>query len=207
MRQKRIKGVNETMLASHGVITEIEILTLPNKEIELEIGSGKGAFITSLALAHPLKHFIAIEKNKYVCYRLLEKKEAHNIDNLTIILGDASHLKTYLGDVLVDKIYLNFSDPWPKKKHHKRRLTSTSFIQIYLAILKDEGYLQCRTDHHDFFIYSIELLTSSFEIVDINWNLPPSDYMTEYEEKKRKEGPIYQIIGRKKTCYLNIMKI
>lgn len=197
MRPKRIKGVNETLLSTHGVITEIDSLILPQNELELEIGSGKGDFITTLANDNKDKHFIAIERNKYVCYRLLEKKEMLALENITIILGDAADIKTYLNGRVVNKIYLNFSDPWPKKRHHKRRLTAVSFLSLYLDILAEKGTLQFRTDHEAFFNDSIETITQHFDIFNINRDLPESAYMTEYEVKKRKLGPIFQLKGRK----------
>lgn len=206
MRQKRIKGVNKELLQSRGVVTEIKPLVLPDIMLDIEIGSGKGEFITSLAKDHQDIHYIALEKNQDVCYRILEKKEALELQNLTIILGDAIHLKTYLEHHLVSRLYLNFSDPWPKKKHHKRRLTEKAFIPIYLDILKDDGILQFRTDHESFFNDSIISLETAFDIIDIDRNLPVSDYMTEYEQKKRVCGPIYQLKGRKKTCYQNTIK-
>ena len=198
MRQKRVKGVDENLLSLHGVITDIKTITLPNMPIEIEIGSGKGEFITSLAKDHPDVHYIALEKNLSVCYRILEKKELLKINNLTIILGDAAQLLTYLGHTKVRKIYLNFSDPWPKKRHHKRRLTAETFIPLYLQILTPEGILQLRTDHQGLFDDSIDSLSKSFDIIEINRDLKPSNYMTEYEIKKRLLGPIYQLSGRKK---------
>ncbi len=198
MRQKRIKGVDETLLSSRGVIVDVIKLTLPDTTIAIEIGSGKGDFITNLAKDYPHTHFIALEKNKYVCYRILEKKESMDLNNLTIVLGDAIDLETYLGEKQVDQIYLNFSDPWPKKRHHKRRLTANTFTPLYLKILDDQGTLQFRTDHEVFFDDSISYLEKTFELYDINRDLPVSLYMTEYEVKKRKIGPIYQLKGKKR---------
>src|SRR5690554_1711245 len=136
MRQKRIKYVTMELLEKHGVITKVEALNIPkNKKINLEIGSGKGQFITKLALDYPHEIFIAMEVNKYVIYRVLEKKLELKLDNLIIVLADAKYLETYFQDVLIDGLYLNFSDPWPKAKHHKRRLTYPSFLKLYLKIL------------------------------------------------------------------------
>lgn len=198
MRQKTIKGVDEDLLQSRGVITDVYPLDLPNTSIHLEIGSGKGAFITQLAIDHPHEFFIALEKNKYVCYRILEKKEALHINNLAIILGDASDLLTYIGDRKINYIYLNFSDPWPKKKHHKRRLTASSFLNLYIKMMTKDSILQFRTDHQTFFEDSVETISKQFDIYDMDCNLPESLYMTEYETKKRKNGPIYQLKGRVK---------
>ena len=196
MRQKRIKQATRELLSTHGVIIDFSKIDVNDKKVSLEIGSGKGKFITDLAKDHPHELFIAMEININVCYRILEKKLEDNIDNIIIILGDASNLLSYFNPNSIDRIYLNFSDPWPKKKHHKRRLTATTFLKDYVVILKDQGFLQFRTDHHDLFHDSIETIHGFFDILDVNTHLEPSLYMTEYELKKRQEGPIYQIIGK-----------
>ena len=199
MRQKRIKYVTLELLKEHGVITEVTDLNIPaNKNIYLEIGSGKGQFITSLAQDHPNDFFIAMEVNMYVIYRILEKKLELGLDNLMIVLGDAKHLETYFSNTKVDHLYLNFSDPWPKAKHHKRRLTYPSFLRLYLNILKKDAYLQFRTDHLNLFIDSLDYMETYFDITDVTYDLEPSAYMTEYEEKKRVLGPIYQLKGKVK---------
>jgi len=199
MRQKRIKYVTLDLLKEHGVITEVIHLDIPkDKKIFLEIGSGKGQFITSLAQDHPNDFFIAMEVNMYVIYRILEKKLELGLDNLMIVLGDAKHLETYFSNTKVDHLYLNFSDPWPKTKHHKRRLTYPSFLRLYLNILKKDAYLQFRTDHLNLFIDSLDYMETYFDITDVTYDLEPSAYMTEYEEKKRVLGPIYQLKGKVK---------
>lgn len=199
MRQKNLKYVSDELLNAHGVITNLQMIETPDLPTFVEIGSGKGQFITRLAKDFPKHHYIAIEVNRNVCYRILEKKDALNLENLTIIQGDAENLLAYLSPKTVDGIYLNFSDPWPKKKHHKRRLTAKRFLELYQTILKPEGTLQFRTDHKDFFLESMDNLDQSFECLSFDMDLSPSDYMTEYEEKKRSVGPIYQWIGRMKT--------
>jgi tRNA (guanine-N7-)-methyltransferase len=196
MRQKRIKQATKELLASEGVIVDIEKIKCDKNRVSLEIGSGKGKFITSLAMDHPDELFIAMEVNINVCYRILEKRNELNLKNLIIILGDASHLAEYFDEQAIDIIYLNFSDPWPKKKHHKRRLTAPSFLNDYTKILKNEGLLQFRTDHIDLFNDSIETIHGYFEILSVDRNVSESRYMTEYEVKKRQEGPIFQLIGK-----------
>lgn len=199
MRQKRLKYVTKELLEEHGVITEVKHLEIPkDKHVYLEIGSGKGQFITSLAKNHPDDFFIAMEVNMYVIYRILEKKLDMKLDNLMIVLGDAKELETYFANDKIDLLYLNFSDPWPKSKHHKRRLTYPSFLRLYLKILKKDAFLQFRTDHLNLFIDSLDYMENYFDITDVTYDLEPSDYMTEYEEKKRKLGPIYQLKGKVK---------
>lgn len=199
MRQKRLKYVTKELLEEHGVITEVKHLEIPkDKHVYLEIGSGKGQFITSLAKNHPDDFFIAMEVNMYVIYRILEKKLDMKLDNLMIVLGDAKELETYFAHDKINLLYLNFSDPWPKSKHHKRRLTYPSFLRLYLKILKKDAFLQFRTDHLNLFIDSLDYMEDYFDITDVTYDLEPSDYMTEYEEKKRKLGPIYQLKGKVK---------
>lgn len=199
MRQKRLKYVNLELLEKHGVITSVAPLDLPkDKSIYLEIGCGKGQFIASMAKANPDDLFIAMEVNIFVIYRVLEKKMEMRLDNLIIVLADAKYIETYIKDIQLDGIYLNFSDPWPKVRHHKRRLTYPSFLIMYKKFLKQGAKLQFRTDHKDLFDDSIDYIKNHFEILDITYNLGESSHMTEYEIKKRPLGPIYQLIGESK---------
>lgn len=199
MRQKKLSFVTIDLLKSKGVITDIEKLNIDKrKKVHLEVGSGKGQFITSLAKDHPNEFFIAFELNMSVLYRIVEKRDELGLSNLSIILGNANDLLSYFDEKVIDHIYLNFSDPWPKKKHHKRRLTYTSFLQMYLKVLKDDGLLQFRTDVRPFFDDSIDYIDPVFDIFDINYQLEESQYMTEYEEKKRKITTINQLKGHKK---------
>lgn len=199
MRQKKISFVTIDLLKSKGVITDIEKLNIDKqKKVHLEVGSGKGQFITSLAKDHPNEFFIAFELNMSVLYRIVEKRDELGLSNLAIILGNANDLLSYFDEQVIDYIYLNFSDPWPKKKHHKRRLTYKTFLDMYLKVLKDDGLLQFRTDVRSFFDDSIDYIDPLFDIYDINYQLDESQYMTEYEEKKRKITTINQLKGRKK---------
>lgn len=196
MRQKKLKYVTLELLESHGVIIGIHKINLQAVPTFLEVGSGKGLFITSLAKDHPNHVYIAMEINMNICYRILEKKLALNLDNLIIILGDAENLLSYLNPRSIDGLYLNFSDPWPKKKHHKRRLTAPSFMEKYVQVLKDQAFIQFRTDQIDLFDSSIEYMHQYMTIEKIDYQLETSNYMTEYEIRKREIGPIYQLIGK-----------
>ncbi|MCF7931374.1 MAG: tRNA (guanosine(46)-N7)-methyltransferase TrmB [Acholeplasmataceae bacterium] len=196
MRQKKLKYVSPELLESQGVLMNIEPLELKSVPTFLEVGSGKGLFITSLAKDNPECVYIAMEINMNICYRILEKKLALNLDNLIIILGDAENLLSYLKPQSIDGLYLNFSDPWPKKKHHKRRLTAPTFMEKYVQILKDQAFIQFRTDQIDLFDSSIEYMHQYIKMEKIDYHLEPSKYMTEYEIRKREIGPIYQLIGK-----------
>lgn len=164
----------------------------------LEIGSGKGKFITELANMDPSKFYIAMEKDLNVCYRILEKQEQLKLPNLQILPIDAKELLQYFKPKSITKIYLNFSDPWPKKRHHKRRLTAVSFLKLYETLLKDGGELEFRTDHSDLFNDSITYLNESkFKLITEERNCAPRAAISEYELKKREFGPIYGFIARK----------
>lgn len=193
MRQKKIKDLTKEKLNNLGVVTEVRKLKLKENTF-IEIGSGKGKFITSLALAYPNNNYIAFEVNMNVCLRIIEKKNELNITNLKVVLGDANNILEYLEQEVLG-IYLNFSDPWPKKRHHKRRLSSPLLLEKYQKILKKDGFIQFRTDHYDFFIDTKDYFSNKFNKIKVDINLSESPFMTEYEEKKRKKGPIYQMIG------------
>jgi len=198
MRQKRIKEATPDNLLALDVIMDIKLLDLASfSKVSLEIGSGKGKFITSLASDNPDELFVAFERDKSVAYRLAQKKNEMNLNNLLVVCNDAKHLNQYLTNNSLDKIYLNFSDPWPKAKHHKRRLTFHSFLMIYHNLLKENGLIEFRTDHLPFFEDSLTYFIKKFETIKIDYNLSESCYMTEYEIKKRKLMPINQYIGKK----------
>ncbi len=198
MRQRHIKQATIEHLETMGVLTSPRILDLPKEQpIHVEIGSGKGQFITSLA--HDFKDcfFIAIEMDKNVCFRIAEKKSAMQLDNLWILLTPAETLLEWFLPQTVDQIYLNFSDPWPKARHHKRRLTWPTMLEKYKVVLKKDGILQFRTDHLSFFEDSLTYLEHHFDLTEVNMALDESPYMTEYEVKKRLMGQIYQVKGLK----------
>lgn len=200
MRQKKIKEATIENLLELGVWVEPQVL--PNQEdndIFMEIGSGKGQFITSLAKDFPERQFVAVEKEQNVCFRLAQKRAEMGLENLIIIMDDAENLKEYFKDAKASVIQLNFSDPWPKARHHKRRLTYNTKLELYKTLLSDDGLLILRTDHLELFNDSIEYINqSNYIIVRSNLDLPESKYMTEYEVKKRVNGPIYQLEAKAK---------
>lgn len=191
MRTKKVKQAFEAIHQSNLIITTPQIIR-SEQPMVLEVGSGKGKFITELAKLHPDLHYIAFEKDINVCYRILEKQEALLLPNLTIVQDDANALLSYFEPKSVSKIYLNFSDPWPKKRHHKRRLTAEMYLKMYETILVDEGELEFRSDFEPLYTDSLEyLMTSRFEVYWANTQCEAREAVSEYEEKKRKESPIY----------------
>ena len=172
--------------------------------IHIEIGMGKGQFITQLASENPDINFIGIGKYSSVLVRALDKRDALELDNLIFLRMDAEDIASYFASDEVAKIYLNFSDPWPKDRHAKRRLTSTNFLAKYDKILKKNGLLQFKTDNRPLFDFSLEELKEagwvSDEVsFDLHKNGPaPNNIMTEYEEKFYRLGnPICRFVAHR----------
>lgn len=177
-----------------------------NNPIHMEIGMGKGQFITRKAMENPEINYIGIERYTSVLLRALEKfdgamkegevgTQSQELNNLRFICMDARELPEVFGEEEVSKLYLNFSDPWPKSRHGKRRLTSKEFLKRYESILKKQGKLEFKTDNVDLFSFSL------WQIEESGWQLEAStkdlhqdellcqnNIMTEYEEKFSGEG-------------------
>ena len=168
----------------------------------LEIGSGKGQFLLDMALKYPNLTFIGVERN-ITCAGFTAKKLVENeIKNAKLVHGDAGQMTPSIKDASVEGIFLNFSDPWPKKRHTKSRLTSESFLNEYYRILKKGAHLIFKTDNYDLFTYSLEVIgVSKFKLVEANYSYDGKDEFdatTEYEKSFREEGqPIYRLILEK----------
>ena len=168
----------------------------------LEIGSGKGQFLLDMALKYPNLTFIGVERN-ITCAGFTAKKLVENeIKNAKLVHADAGVITPSINDNSVEGIFLNFSDPWPKKRHTKRRLTSQAFLNEYYRILKKGAKLVFKTDNYDLFTFSLEVIsTSKFKLVEANYSYEGKDEfdaMTEYEKSFREEGqPIYRLILEK----------
>ena len=162
-----------------------------NNPIHVEIGMGKGTFIKNMALAFPNINFIGIEKFDGVVARAINNINENIPDNLRIIKIDAINIKDIF-DKEIDTIYLNFSDPWPKKRQTKRRLTSPIFLAAYENIFKHNKVIVMKTDNIDLYAYSIVSLNEyGYKIVDASLDLHSRDafnIMTEYELKFSQQG-------------------
>lgn len=163
-----------------------------HQPLYLEIGTGKGDFILNMAKNNLNTHFIGIEKS-ITCLAITAKKIVNeDIKNVLLIADDVSKVFAYLPQGSIDKLFLNFSDPWPKKRHEKRRLTYKTFLDEYKKILKSNGEIIMKTDNIDLFNYSIESFTSNgFILEQVNFDydgLDTNDVMTEYERFFRDEG-------------------
>ena len=172
------------------------------KDCYLEIGSGKGQFLLEMAKKYPDITFIGVEMN-VTCAGFTAKKLVENeITNAKLVCANAQVMTPIIKDNSIEGIFLNFSDPWPKKRHAKRRLTSNSFLSEYYRILKKNAKLIFKTDNYDLFTYSLEMIEESpFNLVEANYSYDGKDEFdacTEYEKNFRELGqPIYRLILEK----------
>ena len=162
----------------------------------LEIGSGKGQFLLDMAKKFTALKFIGVERNVTCAGFTAKKLVENNITNAKLVFGDAGQMTPSISSDSVEGIFLNFSDPWPKKRHTKRRLTSESFLAEYYRILKKGAKLIFKTDNYDLFTYSLEIVAiSSFKLIEANYSYDGKDdfdTLTEYEANFRSQNmPIY----------------
>lgn len=166
-----------------------------NNPIHLEIGMGKGRFIIAQAVKHPEINFIGLEVNEVICSKAIKKYVDldNKISNLRFIKVNAKHLNIIFSQQSLSKIFLNFSDPWPKKRHAKHRLTSPVFLSIYKHLLKANANIEFKSDNESLFAYTIETLQNDpsinieystndlYKHLDDKINL--NNIATEYEQK------------------------
>lgn len=166
--------------------------------IHIEIGTGKGRFITEMAKMHPHINYIGIELYESVIVCALDKLIENDLPNLRLLNVNAKELTNIFAKGEVERIYLNFSDPWPKKRHEKRRLTYRSFLELYENILVDEGEIHFKTDNRGLFEYSLVSfsqygLVLQYVSLDLHRSDVEGNVMTEYEQKFSEKGnPIYR---------------
>lgn len=208
MRLRNVKNKEEIMSHSKILVLDPKIyfgrwhqLFGNNREIRVEIGMGKGQFIVEMAKRYPEINFIGIEKYDSVIVRALEKVD--ELPNLRLIRMNALEIDEVFQKE-ISTIYLNFSDPWPKKRHHERRLTSQTFLKKYDSIFEDNPCIIQKTDNLSLFEYSLLSLSQygyifrdlSFNLYkreDLAWNVP-----TEYEMRFHAAGfPIYYVVAEK----------
>lgn len=174
--------------------------------LQLEVGMGKGQFIIGMAKAHPEINFIGLEVESTVAAIALKKALPEQLPNLQLVRANGAGLETFFEDGGIDRLYLNFSDPWPKTRHEKRRLTYKSFLASYERILKSGGGLEFKTDNQGLFEYSLTSLNNYGMVFDGVWlDLHQSaenegNVETEYEQKFSQLGqPIYKLAARFRT--------
>lgn len=211
MRLKNVPGCRERIAESEYVVPEEELKERAGSwkssfagpgELHIEIGMGKGRFIHEMALLHPDINYIGIEKYSAVLLRAVQKMEEEPKENLKFIRMDAEIIAEVFGPGEVDRIYLNFSDPWPKDRHAKRRLPSREFLARYDRILRADGRIEFKTDNRVLFDWAVEQLPGSGWKADLitydlhaDTELVKDNVMTEYEEKFSSMGnPICKYI-------------
>lgn len=204
MRLRKIPGIEDRIRAEYPRLVYEETEELKGKwpqifgndrPISLEIGMGRGRFINAMRLAEPEKNFVTVEMRNEVIYDAAEKL-GDDCANVVVISGRAEFLPRWFAPGEVARIYLNFSDPWPKRAHRKRRLTHENYLKLYREILSADGEIFLRTDAASLMEFSLtEMTNHGFSLTEISLDLHNSPYFdgftTEYEEKKSKEGPIY----------------
>ena len=197
MRLRNIKGSKEFISSSPFVIQEPEAykgkwseLFHNENPLHVEIGMGKGQFIHELAAKNPDVNYIGIEMYSSVLYRALERRAETDLTNLFFLRFDAKYLLNIFEEGEIQRIYLNFSDPWPKDRHAKRRLTSPNFLALYHKVLAKDGYIQFKTDNRPLFDFSVESVQESeqWHIDELTYDLHHSEFldgniMTEYEQR------------------------
>ncbi len=209
MRLRNITGSRDVIAESPLVIHEPEQAKGKWKELfknehplRVEIGMGKGRFIHTLARQNPDVNYVGIEKYSSVLLRALQKMEAEPLPNLLFIRMDAENIGEVFDRGEVDRIYLNFSDPWPKDRHAKRRLPSREFLARYDRFLKSGGVLEFKTDNRELFEFALEeIAPAGWRAVRVTYDLHSDEemmegnVMTEYEEKFSSKGsPICKYI-------------
>lgn len=213
MRKKK-HGAERIAACSHLLIEDVSVLKdgfdgiFPeNRPVHMEIGCGKGNFASGMAAKNPDVNFVAVERVADVCCIALEKANSRSEerpgDNLRFIIGDAKELAENVKPHSLDCIYLNFSDPWPKAGHAKRRLTHSNFLTIYKNLLKDDGVLRLKTDNvglfdftlEEFEAFGMEILWQTRDLHNTDKN--PDNVMTEYEKNFSDKGtPICSVWAR-----------
>ena len=215
MRLRNIPGAQDAILESSYVVQDPQTkkghwgeVFVKKQPLHIEVGMGKGRFLMDLARLHPDINYIGIEMYDSVLLRALQKREeleenGEVYSNLFFMRVDARLLPEIFEKGEVDKIYLNFSDTWPKERHAKRRLTSRQYLERYDAILKSDGVIEFKTDNRPLFDFSLEEVNESkWHLVEWTYDLHHNEkmnirnIMTEYEEKFSSEGnPICKLIA------------
>lgn len=191
MRLRKKPHTDEKLQAFADFVTvgDVEpIIKDSARELYVELGTGKGDFITQIAERNPQINFIGLEVEATCVLAAARKIREHNLSNVRLIVFDVSNITEIFSEHAVDRLYINFCDPWPKKRHAKRRLTHVKFLELYKKILKDGGEIFFKTDNRGLFDFSLEQFTAAgLEVRDVTNNLhenePPENIRTEYENK------------------------
>ncbi|MBQ6297184.1 MAG: tRNA (guanosine(46)-N7)-methyltransferase TrmB [Selenomonadaceae bacterium] len=191
MRLRRKPHIDEKLQNFADFVTRGAILTItkdPTRELYVELGTGKGDFITQIAERNPQINFIGLEVEATCVLAAARKVREKNLSNVRLIVFDVENIAEIFSEHEVDRLYINFCDPWPKKRHAKRRLTHARFLELYRKILKRDGEIYFKTDNRGLFDFSLEQFAiAGLEVRDITNDLhanePSENIRTEYENK------------------------
>ena len=198
MRLRKKKGVNEKLLGFEFVLHELNSERAghwrflfpqnPDAKLYLELGIGKGDFIAAIAEQTPDVNFVGLEAESTVLYAAARKVRDKSLGNVRLAVFNVANIDEIFAEHEVDRIYINFCDPWPRNKHAKRRLTNINFLDKYRRILKSGGELHFKTDNRPLFEYSLEqfgLIGATVDEVtfDLHADNPVDNIQTEYERK------------------------
>lgn len=203
MRMRARSNLQERLEKCAFLLADEEFLA--RRPMRLEIGCGKGGFICACADSERDTAFLAVERAPNVAVLALEKAKALALSNLRFMLGDAALLADALPERFAEVIYLNFSDPWPKRKSERRRLTHAEYLSLYKRLLTERGEIHMKTDNKALFEYSLKTLDENgFEIRMATWDLhsefPDGNIMTEYEARFLAQGiKINKLIAAQKN--------
>jgi tRNA (guanine-N7-)-methyltransferase len=210
MRRRKKKGADEKLLSYINYIIKDDAINLKgkwndifqnNNPIYLELGTGRGKFVTTLAKLNPNINYIGIEMKEEVLLKAVEKASENELNNIKFIWGDVNKILEYFDEKEISSIYINFCDPWPKTRWDKRRLTHRGFLDKYKIILDENGKINFKTDNEKLFEFSLnEFAESNLNLRNITLDLANSEFegnvTTEYEEKFMTQGmKIYRCEG------------
>ena len=213
MRRRRKKGSDKKLLSFTDYVIKDDIENLKgkwsskfenNNPIHVEFGTGRGKFITTHAKSNPDINYIAMEIKEEVLLKAVEKAHEANLNNILFVWGNVNNILDYFEEKEISRVYVNFCDPWPKKRWAKRRLTHSSFLEKYDTILKDDGELHFKTDNRDLFEFSLnEIAASDWMLKNISLDLAKNteieNITTEYEDKFMSQGmQIYRCEAKKR---------
>lgn len=212
MRRRKVKGADEKLLSYKNYVLRDNIEELKGKwsqkfkndnPIHVEFGTGRGKFITTLAKQNPNINYIAFEIKEEVLIKGVEKADEANLNNILFAWANVSNILDYFEVGELSRVYVNFCDPWPKKRWAKRRLTQTNFLEKYKMILNNEGEVHFKTDNEKLFEFSLnEMASNDWLLKNISLNLANSDFKnvtTEYEDKFMSYGMnIYRCEAKKR---------
>ena len=212
MRRRKKKGADLKLLSFENLVIkgdEIDFKGNWNEKfqndnpIHVEFGTGRGKFLTTLAKQNPNINYIAMEMKEEVLLKAVEKAVENELNNILFIWGDVNNILDYFDKGELSIVYINFCDPWPKKRWYKRRLTYRGFLENYKKLLNDDGEIHFKTDNEKLFEFSLnEFSEANLKLKNITLDLANSDYegnvTTEYEDKFMSYGmKIYRVEGLK----------